>query len=269
MTRVLFLCILVAGTFAVERGQSAPAAAAALFAGELRALPAAASLPIPAQDACGSRLLPLAKGNSWTYRSGSEEVSISVKEVTVERDASGRRLARIELQETFAGTAKTTTCTCSPQTGLTVPPGSFLFSGEPSDDAGMAFAVSSHDGATYPSDGSLLVGHSWVETVRAAALRKDTSSSGGEHPAAQVEIERYVAIGAEKTMTFEKGIFRAREITFDLRGRSIVGEDKRDLQVKRQGVVWLVGGLGIIRIDDAFAKSWNLVSSNLLRSTSK
>ncbi len=55
----------------------------------------------------------------------------------------------------------------------------------------------------------------------------------------------------------------ALKVTFELRGRGLVQTEKAEIPVKRPGAFWYVKKLGVVRVDDAFDKTWELVTTNL------
>ncbi|MBI4510092.1 MAG: hypothetical protein HY698_10695 [Deltaproteobacteria bacterium] len=205
--------------------------------------------------ACGLRNLPLAAGNTWTYRSGSVDVTIRVLEVTAGKDAAGRPVTKISVEEKLHGRTHTTSMSCTTQ-GLSVPPDSFFFAGEPGGAVGGKFTETAREGVTWPQDAALAPGISWVEKVKA--------DQSGPHLAAHVEVERHVAVKGPEQVVSPLGRFTAQRVGFELRGRGVVKDQKQELPVKRPGTFWIARGVGVLRVEDAFDRAWELVGTNLV-----
>ena len=229
------------------------------------ALPAAARprRDKPGGAACGLRSLPLAVGNTWTYKQAALEVTVKVVAVAPGKNAAGAAITEIKVEETFADRTLPQTWTCTPKEGLTLPPDSFLFSGEPGGGVGATFTVTSHAEVTYPAEAALVAGYAWIEKVHADVGRADVGKAGAQHPAAKIEVERHASVQPGEAIELELGTLVAQKIGFELRGRGIVGEEKLELPVKRPGAIFYVKGLGVIKIDDAFDRTWTLVSTSL------
>ena len=116
-----------------------------------------------------------------------------------------------------------------------------------------------------PPDARLVANANWIEKVQAKLDRVDAAQSGLglEHLPAKLEVERHVNVVGDETVTLLSGqpIAQSRKIEFELRGRGIVEDQRYELGIKRPGALWLRRGVGIVRLDDAYERSWFLTSS--------
>jgi hypothetical protein len=213
--------------------------------------------------ACGIQIIPLQKGNSWTYHSGTIDYIITILDVAAGKDKDGKPITNIQVEEVNGPRKIALTWTCTPETGLTVPPESLLFTGEPGGGVGVTIANLVVTEATLPPEKLLVQDFQWVHTVKGDANRIPAEGSGATHPAARVEIERHSTVQPSEGVTIGLGYWNAVKITFELRGRGIVGAEKAEIPVKRPGAFWYVKKLGLVKIDDAFDKTWELTVTNV------
>lgn len=234
-------------------------AAPAAFAKPVRTVAAGAA-------ACGIKLLPLAAGNTWTWKNGAATVTLKVIDVTPGKDAAGKPSSVINVEELYQGRVVKNQITCTPDKGITVPLESFLFTGEPGGPVAMSFAVTAHEQITFPNDAGFIDGNGWVEKVSADVTRPDVGNAGAKHQPAKLEVERHVHIeaGATEVLTTLGQWKNAQKLVFELRGRGEIGPDKTEIPIKRPGAFYVVKGLGVVQVEDAFDKTWELVDTNLV-----
>src|SRR5262249_25128883 len=215
--------------------------------------------------ACGLKAMPLAVGNTWTWKAGAATVTLKVVEVTPGKDAAGKPNATIGVEELYQGRVVKNQLTCSAQ-GLTVPLESILFSGEPGGPVAMAYSVTAHDNVTLVNDAGIIDGNGWIERVKADVTREDAGKAGAKHAAAKLELERHVHVepGTTEVVTTLGQWKNAQKIVFELRGRGEVDPEKTEIPIKRPGVFYVVKGLGMVKIDDTFDKTWELTETNLI-----
>lgn len=214
--------------------------------------------------ACGLKALPMAKGNTWTYRSGGQQVVIKVTDVQNAKDAAGKPATTIVLEEQVAGRTLVTNLSCTPTGGLQVPLDSFFFSGEPGGMLAGTLAMTSHDKATLLPDDQVIPENGWIEIVKADVTRPDAGAAGAVHLPAKLEVERHVTVKDSENLMIGLGQFTAQKVVFELRGRGIVNEEKTEIPVKRPGTAYLVKGVGYVKLDDAFERTWELIETNLV-----
>jgi hypothetical protein len=213
--------------------------------------------------ACNLKSIPLAAGNSWTYRSGGQTVTIKVLDVGPGKDFAGKAVTVANVEETFNDNTTKTVFTCTPA-GLQVPLESFFFTAEPGGGVGTAFTVTARDRVTWLPDGEIAEGNGWIEAVKADAVRTDMGGAGAEHMPAKIEVERHVNVRATEKLMIGLGEFNTTHIIFELRGRGIIGDERSEIPIKRPGAVWMVKGVGYVKVDDTFDKTWELVESSLV-----
>src|SRR5688500_6294897 len=96
-----------------------------------------------ASSACGVEILPLVEGNTWSWQSLDDTVTVTIKKITAGDPTI------FEVEEKLADRTLALTWTCTDE-GLVVPPGSFLWLGEPGGGVGMELEVSKHEGVSFP-----------------------------------------------------------------------------------------------------------------------
>ncbi len=254
---VLFFALFLA-TFGATFGATLTGEPARALAKSVRA-PKPPTLPAAA---CGLDLFPLSKDATWTYRSGADSLVVTVVGVT---DTKGT--TTLEVSERLGDREPlTTSWSCTRGGGLTLPTTSFFFAGEPGGlTAGMQLAQTAHDEVWLKPLAALVVDFQWTEKVRFDIARTDTSGKGATHPDAKLELERTVTVQAPEAATTDAGTFPAMKVTYGFRGRARVGESIAELLVKRDDpALWFSPGIGVVRIEDAFERTWDLVASSRL-----
>ncbi len=232
----------------------------------LSALSSVASAQAPAKrppPACGMQNIPLQKGNSWTYHSGTIDHVITILDVVAAKDKDGKPITSIQVEEANGPRKIAMTWTCTAEAGLTIPPESLLFTGEAGGGVGVTLSNVAVTEATLPPDKLLVQDYQWVHTIKGDATRAPAEGSGATHAPARVEIERHGSVQPAEGITTQLGYWQALKITFELRGRGLVGPEKAEIPVKRPGTFWYVKKLGVVKVDDAFDKSWELTVTNL------
>jgi hypothetical protein len=220
--------------------------------------------PAAGATACNLKALPLAPGNTWTYKSGAYTVVIKVLDVGPGKDFAGKPVTTVNLEETFGTRVVKSTINCSPGAGMQIGLESFFFSGEPGGPVGSTVTVTDRDKVTFLADEQLVADNGWVEIVKADVARADTGGAAAQHPPAKIEVERHVNVRNEEQVMIGLGSFKPQKIVFELRGRGMVEDQKVEIPIRRPGVVWLVRGVGFVKIDDAFDKTWELTDTNLV-----
>ena len=217
--------------------------------------------------ACGLKAMPFAVNNSWTWKAGNQEVTLKVTEVAPGKDWSGKPATVITVEELYQGRVIKNQLTCTPAGGLVVPLESILFTGEPGGGVATTFTVKDRDSVTFPPDAQLTDGFGWVEKVKAEVIRADAGGAGAKHAPGAVEIERHVHLeGANNEVLTTLAQWKnTQKIVFELRGRGEVGTEKVEIPIKRPGAYYLVKGLGFVKIEDAFDKTWELVQTSLIK----
>jgi len=225
--------------------------------------------------ACGLRNLPLYSGASWTYKSGPDEMKVAVLSVAPGKDDAGAAVTAIEVEETHTvgGTKPVTTTlkatwTCTEKSGLRVAPESFFFTGEAGAPQGSTLKITEHTDVWLHPDAEVIQDNGWQEKLKAEVTRTDLGGKGAvKHPDAKIEVERYVLVHPTDPVSVPAGQFGALKVTFELRARGLVGQEKIELMIddKQPGIVWFVKDLGIVKIEDNLKtrRSWELVTTTV------
>jgi hypothetical protein len=216
-------------------------------------------------SACGYKTIPLASGNTWTYKAGAAQVIVKIANVGPGKDWTGKPATVVDVEETYGGRTIKTQWSCTPTGGLIIPLESFMWSGEPGGPVGVTFTVKSHDKPWLVSEAELVGDVAWIEIVKADVVRPDGDSSGAQHRPATLEVERHAQLKGSENVVTPLGQFNAEKVVFELRGHANVEAEKSDVPIKRPATMWFTKGLGVVKIDDAFDKTWELAESNLIQ----
>lgn len=234
-----------------------------VFALMLVAVPALAKkekTPKTPPPACGLRSIPLALGNVWTYKSGQHTVLVRVAEVGPEKEDG---TVEIKMEEKFQDRTLQTTWTCNEKKGVVIAPDSFFFAAEPGGAVASTVTITKRDNVTLQADKDLEPGGGWVEKVHGELARTDTGGQGATHKPGKWEIERHVSVGNSEQLELAIGKANALRITFELRGRGLVENEKFEIPIKRPGALYVMKGLGVVKLEDAFDRDWELVSTTV------
>jgi hypothetical protein len=257
-------------TVKVSRTAKLALFAVAVFTGGALASPqlAAAKKKKPkagaTKPACDQRFLPLVAGNSWTYQSGADQVTVKITSVGP-GEAKGSMLIKVE--ETFGALVSKNEWTCDAK-GLRVSPDSFFFAGEPGGVYGTQVTWTSHDDVWLHPDVEVVPESGWQEKLKADVTRTDLGGTGLAHPPAKLEVERYVIVHPAEAV--QGNIFQgdALKVEFQLRARAFIGEEKVELQIiddKNPGAMWMVKDFGVVKVKDNLkgGKTWDLINSSV------
>jgi hypothetical protein len=215
-------------------------------------------------SACGYKSLPLAVGNTWTYKSGPAQVVLKIAAIAPGKDWQGKPATVIDVEELYNGKTTKTQWTCTPAGGLIVGLDSFFFTGEPGGTADKTFTVTDHEKPWLVPQEQLVGDVAWIEVVKADVTRVDLGGAGGKHPPAKIELERHAQLRGTETVTIGIGQFPTEKVIFEFRGRGIVEAEKAEIPIRRPATFWYTKGLGLVKIEDAFDKTWQLAESNLI-----
>ena len=221
------------------------------------------------KPACGLRNFPLYAGASWTYKSGPDEMKITVESVAPGKDADGVAATVIKVDETFKNESVKLEYTCTDAAGLRVPVDSFFFTGEAGGIYGSAYKITKHDDVWLHPDSETITDSGWQEKIKADVTRADTGGRGATHPDAKIEVERYVVVKGVDLVVLPIGQHNALKVNFELRSRAFVGEEKVEqiIDDKNPGAMWFVKDLGIVQVEDNLKtrRTWELVATTVTK----
>jgi hypothetical protein len=221
------------------------------------------------KPACGLRNLPLFTGASWTYKSGVDEMKITVESVAPGKDAEGKPATVIKVDETYKNESLKLDYTCTDKEGLRVPPESFFFTGEPGGIYGDTVTITKHEDVWLHPDVEAITDSGWQEKIKADVTRADTGGRGAKHPDAKIEVERYVVVKGVDLVVLPLGQYNATKVQFELRSRAFIGEDKTEqiIDDKNPGALWMVKDLGVVQVEDNLKtrRTWELVATTVTK----
>src|SRR5215470_5098860 len=173
--------------------------------------------------ACGYKTLPLAVGNTWTYKADDQhkgvQITVKITGIGPGKDWSGKPATVIDVEEEYLKRTTKTSWTCTPTGGLQVALDSFFFAGEPGGGVGVQFKETTHDKYWLPPEAEITGDVAWVENVKADATRQDAGGAGAVEVPAKVEIERHAQLkGGETVQSIPFGPLSTIRIGFELRG---------------------------------------------------
>jgi hypothetical protein len=226
---------------------------------------AKAKVAVGGPGACGYRSIPLATGNTWTYMAGTQQIVLKITGVGPGKDWNGRAATVVDVDETFNGRTVKIQWSCTPTGGLVVPIESFLWSGEPGGPVGGTFTIKSHERPWLVSETELVGDVAWIEIVSADVVRPDGGGAGAQHRPATLSVERHAQLKGTENVATPLGQFATEKVVFELRGKATLEDQTAVVPIKRPATVWFTKGLGVVKFDDAFDKTWELTESNLLQ----
>jgi hypothetical protein len=238
--------------------------------------------------ACGSRILPLVVGNSWTYGfvaapiqppvelqklmpSEPNQIVITVKSVepkgtdtlvTLEEktvaDLSKDPKKHILDERTF-----TTTITCNAKK-FEISPDSFFFAGEPGGSFGMTF-----DKFDRPKDTSWKLANgtigdgTWREEIVAHFNRTAVQGSGAKLDGGKLELERVFTPQQPERLNTKVGLYTAEKLGVVTTGRVTLDHPQPDtkpmeLPASWYNQLWLVNNVGVVQVLNSFAHMYQL-----------
>lgn len=224
-----------------------------------------------ATPACGLGYLPLSEGATWTYETVNQPPGIKPAPITVKVAAvttEGKQTS-ITLEESYRGTTTTTVAVCDAD-GITFPPDSFFFAGEPGGAMLMELSDVTRSGdPSLPGKKGLVAGEQRFEQVKAKAARSAVEGTGAVHEPASFTVEKLTTIAAREPVETGLGPYRAVRVSFEFRGRAAITPDtpeakEQEIQVRTEGAFWFADGLGLVRAREISGREWQLVSSSLL-----
>ncbi len=217
--------------------------------------------------ACELRNFPIYAGASWTYKSGVDEIKISVESVGPGKDDAGNAVTVIEVDETYKNETNKLKWTCTAKTGLRVAPESFFFTGEPGGLWGSTIEVTKHDDVWLHPDAEVIEDSGWQEKFKANVPRTDQGGRSAKHLDARIEVGRFVTVHGLEAVQLAVGQWAAQKVAFELRAAAFIGEEKLDLLIddKNPGAFWLVKDLGVVRYEDNLKtrRAWELTATTV------
>lgn len=223
------------------------------------------------KPACGMKVLPFAEGVEWKYQSFvpegvemakgvriQEPPELLIKVTKVSKAPGGKTV--IALEESYRKVMVKTTLECDKK-GLTVPPESFFFAGQPGGGLLMKLGKVERKAETNVFEGGKLTGEAFEE-LKTSATREASPDTGAVLVPAKLEMERTMKVGAQKE-TVESGITThkaATRLAIQLTGRSTLdtAPDKPYLFPPLDIAMFFEPEIGVVQVRNSLGQAWKL-----------
>lgn len=291
---LLVLVALPAGA-APKKGPPPPPAAAPAAGSASGTLvqPTVVLVPTKTATACGTKLLPLVVGNSWTYGqvaaplpapdaiariAPAEPKTIVVTVKTVDAKKGGDTTVTLE-EKTTVDLSKdpkkpqldervvTSTIVCG-ATRFDISPESVFFAAEPGGIIGMTIDKVERKGTDWKLAAGALGDAEWREDV--SAMWKRPSTTGSEAPAAsgKLELERVFTPGQGDLVITKAGSFKTERLFLKTTGRVTLDGAPADLKPMELpdnwvNTIWFADGIGAVQLLNSYAHMYQLVDAKL------
>ncbi len=260
---------------------SAVAASAALSAGEAHAQRANRSRP-----ACGIKFLPLQEGNRWVYQPVESPLQAAERDkpgLVIRRERNTPRQAqRIEVEvlsiDTESGQTQIrlrekvdeleleTTLQCTSD-GLTVPPESLFYAGQP----GGALLISLEDveregELQFPLRRGGVAPGEHTTSFKAKVARRASEGSGAQLGNGELEVQRKLGVGSREALATPSGTYRATRVQVELSGRARMEpnlDKPLEMPAGTMANLWFEDGLGLVQLYNSYGHMYQLVEHDL------
>ncbi len=276
-------------------GSGAPTAgsAAAPVAPATPATPAVVLVPTKTATACGTKLLPLVVGNSWTYGqvaaplpapdaiariAPAEPKTIVVTVKSVDAKKGGDTTVTLEEKVTvdlskdpkkpqLDERVVTSTIVCS-ATRFDISPESVFFAAEPGGIIGMTLTKVDRKGTDWKLAAGILGDAEWREDVSATWQRPATAGSEAPAASGKLELERVFTPGQGDLVITKAGSFKTERLFLKTTGRVTLDGAPADLKPMELpdnwvNTIWLADGIGAVQLLNSYAHMYQLVDAKL------
>jgi hypothetical protein len=247
------------------------------------------------KPACGTKILPLAVGNQWTYNSiaaplpppeaikrlspaqpkaiiitvksvepkGGETVVTLEEKLTIDRTRDAKKP---EIEEyTYESTV---TCT---DKKFDISPNSFFFAGEPGGYIGLEITKLDHLKGTSLQLAKGTVGEAqWREDLAITWKHKPTEGSGAKLASGKVEIERQFTPQDPESITTKTGMmYKAEKIGLITTGRVTLehpgnpNHKPAELPANWVSTLWMADNIGLIQSLNSYGHMYQLIDTNV------
>lgn len=271
-----------------------------VLAPALVALPvliAAPSLAVakPKAGACGSTILPLAEGNTWTYQTVAAPLPaepaivrispplpkgfvITVKSieqqggdtvVTLEEKITYEYLnPKDDKKPTTEERVVTATITCNAKK-FDISPESFFFAGEPGGFGGLKLDKLDRKGTSWKLTRGTFGDTEWPEDIVATYAREPHAESGAKLGGGKLEMERRFTPLVPESIVTKTGSFKAEKIAVTTTGRVTLdgplAPEPKPMEMPAGWInqLWFVEGTGVVQSLNRYAHMYQLADSTL------
>ncbi len=226
------------------------------------------------KPACGLKVLPFAEGMEWKYQYFVPEgvqlpPGVRVQDppellIKVTKVAKNGAKTVIGLEESYRKVVVKTELECDAK-GLTVPPDSFFFAGQPGGGLQMKLGKIERKAETNVFEGGKLKGEAFEE-IKTDVTREPSPNTGAVLVPAKVEIERKMTVGAQKE-TIESGItsHKATRLTIQMTGRATLQStpDKPFNVPTLDIAMFFEPDVGVVQVRNSQGQGWKLAEHKI------
>lgn len=221
------------------------------------------------KPACGLKVLPFAQGTEWKYQYFVPEgvqlpPGVRVQDppellIKVTKVAKSGAKTVIDLEESYRKVVVKTQLECDAK-GLTVPPDSFFFAGQPGGGLQMKLGKVERKAETNVFEKGELKGESFEE-LKTDVTREPSPNTGAVLVPAKVEIERKMTVAAQKE-TVESGItsHKATRLSIQMTGRTTLQStpDKPYNVPTLDIAMYFEPDVGVVQVRNSQGQGWKL-----------
>jgi hypothetical protein len=221
------------------------------------------------KPACGMKELPFTPGEVWTYQYYVPEgvqlpPGVRIQDPTqltikVTKVAKAGPKTVISLEETYRKVVVNTQLECD-KTGLTVPPESFFFAGQPGGGLKMKLGKVERKAETNVFAGGALKGEAFEE-LKTSATREPSPDTGAVMVPAKLEVERKMTVGAQpEVVESAMGNHKAKRLAIQMTGRATLDTtpDKPFNFPPLDIAMFFVPDMGVVQVRNSSGQGWKL-----------
>lgn len=224
--------------------------------------------PPKVKPACGMKAIPFAEGVEWTYQYYVPEgvqlppgvriqdpQSMTIKVLKVEK--AGAKTV-ISLEESYRKVVVKTQLECD-KTGLTVPPDSFFYAGQPGGGLLMKLGKIERKAETNVFAGGNLKGEAFEE-LKTTVTREPSPGTGVVLAPAKMELERKMTVGGKEAVESAITTHQATRLTVQMTGRAILDTtpDKPFNMPTLDVAMFIEPNVGVVQVRNSLGQGWKL-----------
>jgi hypothetical protein len=259
----------------------------------LVALLAPAAAVAKPQSVCGSLMLPLAEGNSWTYERvaapmpapptieriaplSPKSFTISVTSVEKKNNETVVTLeekltydfTKVEDKPIIEERVVTSTITCGKKK-FDISPESFFFAAEPGGFGGFTLDSIERKGTSWQFGKSAFGTDEWRDDLVIKWTRKPAEGSGAKYGGGKLEMERKWTPVVPEQIHTKMGSYKAEKLALTTTGRvtldAPLSSDMAPMELPADWInqLWFVEGIGVVQTLNSYAHMYQLVNATV------
>lgn len=235
------------------------------------------------QSPCGIKFLPVAVGNTWTYKNvpapialppaeekqaplPAKQVSVAITAVTAQGPDT-----MVTFEETVDGRKLTTSMKCSAGK-IEFSPDAFFFNAEPGGYLGLELSNLERKGSTWTLTNGTIGEAPWQESFVAKWKRLPTKGTNASVNAGKVEVERVFTPAEPENVATPNGPVLAEKLAIAVTGRITVDGSAADVKPYelKAGIIntlWFADNIGVAQVLNAYAHMYVLSEVKLTSAT--